>query len=440
MSLLTRAKERLCEKYDVVIDGQVIVEIFPRQQDFAIRTFGLPGGAGFLGVCFGRVITANSPASQGSSPSNLESVLWHEFCHVVTLQKTRNRMPRWLSEGISVYEERQANPAWGQTMDPQYRAMILGGELTPVSKLSGAFLQPPSPMHLQFAYFEASLVTEYLIEAYGLDVLKHVLTDLGVGMPINEALQRHTGTLEALDTEFEQFARKRAEQLAPAATWEEVSVAEDAPAEDLAEWLEQHPHNFQALQRYGKQLLADGRPEDAEEALRKAVELYPDYVGPDSAYRLLAAIYQESGETMREIEVLNNLAQCDDDATGAYLRLMELSAAREDWPTVLLNAERMMAVNPLVTAPHRFLAQAADQLGDTARAVNGYRAQLELDPPDPAEVHYRLALNLNRQQDRDAARRHVLKALEEAPRFRDAHHLLLEIDAGEAEQAKDEIK
>ena len=129
-----------------------------------IRTFGLPGGDGFLGVCFGRVITANSPASRGNSPANWEAVLWHEFCHVVTLEKTRNKMPRWLSEGISVYEERQANSTWGQTMTPVYRQMILEGELTPVSRLSGAFLQPKSAMHLQFAYFESSLVVEFLIK------------------------------------------------------------------------------------------------------------------------------------------------------------------------------------------------------------------------------------------------------------------------------------
>ena len=93
--------------------------MFPQQQDFAIRTFGLPGGAGFLGVCFGTVITANSPASQGASPTCWEATLWHEFCHVVTLNKTNNKMPRWLSEGISVYEERQADKTWGQTMTPQ---------------------------------------------------------------------------------------------------------------------------------------------------------------------------------------------------------------------------------------------------------------------------------------------------------------------------------
>ncbi|MDF1844961.1 MAG: tetratricopeptide repeat protein, partial [Rubripirellula sp.] len=115
LDLLSEAKQVLCKKYDVEPRAPIIVEIFPQQKDFAIRTFGLPGGDGFLGVCFGRVITANSPASQGENPANWQSVLWHEFCHVVTLEKTKNRMPRWLSEGISVYEERKRNPAWGES-------------------------------------------------------------------------------------------------------------------------------------------------------------------------------------------------------------------------------------------------------------------------------------------------------------------------------------
>ena len=52
-------------------------------------------------------------------------------------------------------------------MDPKFRAMILGEDLTPVSRLSGAFLKPASQRHLQFAYFESSLVVEYLVERYG---------------------------------------------------------------------------------------------------------------------------------------------------------------------------------------------------------------------------------------------------------------------------------
>src|SRR5690606_33620335 len=111
LALLEKASEVLAPKYGLALDTPVTVEIYPDPKDFAVRTFGMPDYAGYLGVCFGSVITANSPASE---TANWESVMWHEFCHVVTLTLTANRMPRWLSEGISVYEERQANTAWGQ--------------------------------------------------------------------------------------------------------------------------------------------------------------------------------------------------------------------------------------------------------------------------------------------------------------------------------------
>src|ERR1041384_2418897 len=150
----------------------------------------MPDVSGFLGVCFGRVVTANSPASTATHGTNWQSVLWHEFCHVVTLQLTKNKMPRWLSEGISVYEELQANPSWGQRMTPRYREMVLGDELTPISKLSGAFLAPESEVHLQFAYYESSLVVEFLIKNYGLDSLKAMLRDLGEGDEINETIAK----------------------------------------------------------------------------------------------------------------------------------------------------------------------------------------------------------------------------------------------------------
>ena len=135
LALLRRARKTLAERYGVTLEEPVIVEIFPQHKEFAVRTFGLPGADGLLGVCFGRVVTANSPASQGEHPANWEAVLWHEFCHVVTLNKTHNKMPRWLSEGISVYEEGRENPTWATPLDPRFRAMILGDALDPAEPL-----------------------------------------------------------------------------------------------------------------------------------------------------------------------------------------------------------------------------------------------------------------------------------------------------------------
>ncbi len=427
VELLLEARRQLCEKYEVTLDRPVTVEIFPQQQDFAIRTFGLPGGAGFLGVCFGPVITANSPASQGESPSNWRSVLWHEFCHVVTLSKTKNKMPRWLSEGISVYEEIQKDASWGEHLTPQYREMILGDELTPVSQLSAAFLRPASPVHLQFAYYESSLVVEYLIGEFGLDTLKRILVDLSVGMPINESLQRYVGSLEKLDQAFAEYARQKVKQVAPETDWERDDQLEQMSKEQLAEWLEDHPNSYWGLRRLAMAAVAERDWQTAEKALLHLNELYPQDTSSGNALAMLAELYRRNEDIEKEREVLEKLAELDDDAVDAYIRLMELHSVREDWAAVRVNAKRLLAVNPLLPVGHEMLGTAAEYLEQYGEVASSLAASLEMNPVDPAGIHFRLAQSLHRDSQPMEAKRHVLMALEEAPRYRAAQKLLLEL-------------
>lgn len=427
LDLLARAKQQLCEKYDVTIDRPVVVELFPRQQDFAIRTFGLPGGAGFLGVCFGHVITANSPASQAASPSNWQATLWHEFCHVVTLHKTNNKMPRWLSEGISVYEERQADATWGQAISPRYRAMMLGDELTPVSELSGAFLDPPSPLHLQFAYYESSLVVEYLVDKYGLETLQRILVDLGVGMPINDALARYTGSLAALDKEFAEYARQQAESMAPAADWTSPELTPRADLEAIDDWLKEHPNNYPALQLKAMRLVAAKQWEPASRTLDEMRRLYPQDISENNPHRLLAQVYRETNNPVMERAVLESFAALSADDLAVFQRLVEMHSSAGDWASAAKFARRILAVNPLQRFPHESLARAAEQLGDDPLAIDANNALLALEPIDLAGLHFQLATLHHRAGRADKAKRHVLLALEEAPRYRAAHELLLKL-------------
>jgi tetratricopeptide (TPR) repeat protein len=434
IELLERAYAQLCKKYGLEPKQRTVVEIFPDQKDFAIRTFGLPGGAGYLGVCFGRVITANSPAARPASPSNWEAVLWHEFTHVVTLQLTRNRMPRWLSEGISVYEERQARGSWGEQMKPRYRAMILGDDLTPVSRLSGAFLKPKSAIHLQFAYYESSLVVEYLLERFGLEKMKRLLADLGRGVPINAAIERVTGmSMDTVDREFAERARQLARATGPGLDWSKPKPADVASEQTLEAWIAANPENYTALMEQARKALAARQWEAAKAPLRKLIERYPNQHDPDSAYALLARAHRELGETEEERALLGKVAELSSDATDAYERLMELAAARRDWPAVLVNAERYAAVNPLSPVPHRFEAEAREASSQPREAIASYRTLLKLEPPNPADTHFRLARLLRQTGDAPGARRHALQALEETPRFRDALRLLLDVSAARAD-------
>ena len=418
LDLLERARTNLCAKYGLELNTPTIVEIFPEPKDFGVRTFGMPGNPGYLGVCFGNVITANSPVSQTSHPANWEAVLWHEFCHVVTLQLTRNKMPRWLSEGISVYEEIQANPAWGQTMTPRYREMVLGKDFTPLGELSAAFLAPKTEMHLQFAYYESALAVEFLAERFGLEALKGILHDLGEGAEINVAITNHTASLEQIEKDFTAFAHDRAEKLAP-----ELDFRKPEPGAET-----EGTNNYYSLIRLARKLLREKKWAEAKAPLQKLLQRYPGQCGVDNAYLLLAQAHQHLNETNQERAVLSTLAGLAADAVDAYSRLLELDMAAQDWPALARNAERYLAVNPLVPQPYRCLAQASERLGDRASAIRAYKTLLLLDPPDPAGAHFQLARLLHQAGD-PAAKRHVLQALEEAPRFREAHRLLLQINA-----------
>jgi len=426
LKLLQQAKSQLCQKYSFELNDSVTLELFPNQQDFAVRTFGMPGGDGFLGVCFGNVITANSP--RASRAINWESTLWHEFCHVVTLNLTHNKMPRWLSEGISVYEERQRNPACGQHMNSEYRKMILAGELVPISRLSSAFLSPPTPMHLQFAYYESSLVVEFLVDKFGLESLKDILADLAKGEEINAVISRRMAPIEKIEKQFEAFARKQAEDLANNIDWAEPEKGQVDPSEPeaLADWLQKHPNSFWALTLRANQLMDEENWQQAQIPLKKLISLYPNYTGEGNAYSLLAQIYRKLNEIEQERLTLNKLAIVSDNAVEAYGRLMEIAMEQKDWPAIIENGNKYMAVYPMLGTVHWQMGRANEELGHNEEAIDSYRRLLLLDPADPADINYRLA-KLFQDRDPGAAKRYVLEALADAPRFRQAHRLLLKI-------------
>jgi tetratricopeptide (TPR) repeat protein len=390
----------------------------------------MPGGEGYLGVCFGRVITANSPASQAAHPSNWQAMLWHEFCHVVTLQLTKNRMPRWLSEGISVYEERVANPTWGQTINPRYRELIMKGDLKSIEDLSAAFMAPDDDLHLQFAYYESMLVVEYIVQKFSQDALQNILRDLADGALINDAIAKNTTKLADLDKDFKEYAKSIAEGLAPKLDWSKPKFLSNGELDPG--WVSSHADNYWALDELATDLIELKKFAEAKIPLQKIIDAYPDQIGPHSAARRLAEIHHTLGETDEELKILKKLAARDGEALDAYVRLMELDAARDDWKATLENADRARAVNPLILPPNQRQFVALQKLDRPAEAIVSGERLLQLNPPDPTGVHFELA-KLMADTAPDAARAHVVQALEEAPRFRAAQQLLLKLGPSKTE-------
>ncbi|MEM7699365.1 MAG: hypothetical protein AAF236_13290, partial [Verrucomicrobiota bacterium] len=429
LQLLTDAKKVLTEKYGVTIEEPTLVEFYPNQQDFAIRSFGSLGGEGLLGVCFGSVVTMNSPGSRTAGKNNWKATLWHEYAHVVTLTATRQKMPRWLSEGISVYEEKLHQSNWGQTMTPRYRRRILEeGKITPIAEMSQAFFEAENGEDVMFAYYQSMLVVEFLVENFGEEALRGILTDLADGHLINDAIERRTRPMAELEGEFAFYASDVATRYGEDVDWYQPEPEEVNPRSNLAvaAFLEANPRNFWARQTLTVDHLNRERWDEAISSADELINLLPEYTESANGYILKARALRAKGEFTAETAVLEKLAELSAEAYLTYQRLIEVNFEREAWAAVLTNSERSLAINPFTVSTHWCRGCALVAEGREAEAVTAFERTLALSPPNPSEVRVRLG-GLLKEESPDEARRHVLDALADSPRYRDGHTLLLEL-------------
>src|SRR4030095_160430 len=173
-NLLDEAAAKLTAKYRFTPKASVIVEIFQNHEDFAVRTLGIPG-LGALGVCFGPLVALDSPSARQAGEFNWGSTLWHEYTHVITLQMTDYRIPRWFSEGLSVYEERRARPGWGDDWNPLFVRAFTERRWFKMADLDAGFQRPKTPQDVPIAYFQASQVCEFIADGYGFDAILRML-------------------------------------------------------------------------------------------------------------------------------------------------------------------------------------------------------------------------------------------------------------------------
>ena len=62
--LAHKALDEFAKRYEFTPKGPILIEVFPKHDDFAVRNVGLPGMLGALGACFGRVVTMDSPKAR----------------------------------------------------------------------------------------------------------------------------------------------------------------------------------------------------------------------------------------------------------------------------------------------------------------------------------------------------------------------------------------
>ena len=449
--LLEESWDTLTAKYGFEPEGPILIQVFENTEDFAVRSVGLPDIGPLVGICFGKVITLISPDTLSA---NWQEIVWHEFMHVITLQMTDNRMPRWLSEGISVWEEREGRPYWGRSQGLDLVRAAEEGQLLHISELNSGFTNARSNADLGFAYFQSYLVVDYITENYGFEKLVELIKQYAFIKEDSERFDEVFGeSLNEFDAGFLAWIDARVADINVYVHSEDVpddgeghghGIRENSSAilaelynnaslkQHMRSRIEDNPRDFQAHLQLGIVLFKEEDYLSAKQSLQTAYDLLPNYTGYPSPPLVMSQIYQAEGneaERLRWLEIL--LENLQHDYESAMI-LAEAALQNGELDRAEYYIDRALQVDPYRTDVHQLKARYAQHIGDTELAVTEYEVLLKLDINDPVEAQTDLAQAYLDNGQFSEARQSVLYALEIAPSYRRAQQVLLQSVDGEA--------
>ena len=391
------------KRYRLEPTEPIIVEIYPNHEDFIVRSIGMPG-VGLLGVTFGYLFAMDSPTAHPDQKYHWGTTLWHEMAHVFTLGATSNLVPRWVSEGISVYEEWRTGPIPGRKIPTDVLQAMSEDKFLPIAKLDDGFMRPEYSGQVIVSYMQSGLVFEFIDLEYGFDKIVDILYLFNEGLTPVEAIEQSLGISDAdFDRHFKQF----------------IDIEYGPLLGALPVWLEDMNTSYAALR--------DEQWEEAVAAAERAIFTYPDYVEVDSPYIVMARAYKELGNSDGEFEALNAFWE-----KGGYLPSALLTLA--DHYLEQDNTAQAEAVLVDANWADPFLEELHVKLGDLylesnrpELAIEEFEVLLALDPLDKASANYRLANAWHALENTEKSMEYLMTALDIAPQFRPAQKLLLEL-------------
>ena len=402
VELINRSIETFSERYGFTPAEPVIAELYPVAADFSVRTAGLPG-IGLLGVTFGYLVAMNSPRPGLGGEFHWGTTLWHEMAHIFTLEATDHLVPRWFSEGVSVFEEWSTGPLGGRHIPSHVLQAMAEDKFLPVGGLDEGFIRPSYENQVIVSYMQAGLICEYIATQHGQQALRTMLERFRAGDDTVAALEAALG-MTAADFD-ERFAAHIEAEFA-------TTFA------NLEAWM--------AAQTEMLQYANESDWARVLEPAGRSIALLPFYVDEGSPYLYLARAQREAGDTRAARATLATYYESGGYAPEALLQLGRWHLAEGDRAAAIAVFKDLLQVAPLEAAVH---AELGDLLLETepAQALREYEALAAMSPHDEAGLKLRLARAHLALGDREKAREQLLYALEIAPNFREAQQLLLEI-------------
>lgn len=148
------------------------------------------------------------PLQQGYSDlQSVKGILAHEFTHVIVNMRTNNRCPTWINEGLAVYEEFKFANGDPTILRSDYERIfqskiINENHFIPLKEINLNPAQQTYGYQIGLGYLQSYLGVRFLIERWGWQAVDSLLSSLGKGDWLDDALN------EAAGMEYSEFQKE----------------------------------------------------------------------------------------------------------------------------------------------------------------------------------------------------------------------------------------
>jgi tetratricopeptide (TPR) repeat protein len=350
--------------------GKVAVELLNDTRDLArlstlteeeIKT------SGTIAICKFNKLMVVSPKALLTGYDWLDTAA-HEYVHHVLIQRTRDRTPVWLQEGISKYEEARWRGSAGAELSPYSAAVLRDAAkhdgLITFREMHPSMAKLPSQEAVSLAFAEVATMVEYLEKKGGAPLMNRILDRIVAGRGAEDAVAEAMGVPfpKVLDDWKKQIAIRPLPEGGERVLRRLRFKGDPKHGGSYSEWSEVSDDKAQEFARLGEIMRERGKWDAARIEYGKAIERVGTRIPMLSNKYGLAAMM--SGQEDAAEAALAAASKAHPGYAALHVQLGRLYVKRQLWDRArreLLLANRTDPFDPEI---HAGLATALERLGD----------------------------------------------------------------------------
>ena len=357
---------------------KVRVEIAPDATSFnALSTLSLRDieETGAVGICKFNKLMIISPRALSFGYRWVDSVS-HEYVHYVIVNLSNNQAPIWLHEGMARFYETRwrkgpaAKDAHEDYLTPANQTLLVQAldknQFVGFKNMEPSLIHLDTPEQVQLAYAEAASAVDFINQSKGKSGIRDLLAAIR-DKPTPEAIEKVYGmSYDAFESKWKAFLKAKGLKPVEGSRVRRLKVKKDQKEdEEIVELREIQSAVARNRTHLADQLMTKGRAAAAISEYQRALQASPQ---SPVILNKLGRVMTDQNRPEDAVPLLKKALDIEPDGANTYVQLGRAYYATKNFKEGRAMLEEALQINPFNPLIYRMLGDIYGALGDAEKA------------------------------------------------------------------------